>query len=279
MIAPALDHWLAASDVPSRARRRERIGQCFGLHGAPAWDEERVLERYELLYEAGLVYEAARDRAGTKAKGTGSDLSLGKPMIYDHRRILATAMGRLRGKLKYRPVIFELMPETFTLSDLQHTVEAISGARLHKQNFRRLVENAGLVEETGTYATRAMGRPAQLFRFRREVVSRDRRPASSSGARAICAERELERRSGRDAARDCSRAATECTAELEAQRSKIGDDGNRQIGLKRSCSRLSLTIVNSSDSLMKRAVVDVGSELKSWIQPSFSSGTRPSRAL
>lgn len=171
-IAPALEAWLAALPSAQRERQRERIRQCFGFEGGPGWDEERVLERYELLYEARLVHEAVRDRA---AKGAKAGARLGQPMIWDHRRILATAMGRLRGKLKYRPVIFELMAETFTLSDLQHTVEAISGARLHKQNFRRLVESAGLVEETGAYAARAMGRPAQLFRFRREVLGE--RPA------------------------------------------------------------------------------------------------------
>jgi hypothetical protein len=91
-------------------------------------------------------------------------------MSLDHRRILATAIGRLRGKIKYRPVIFELMPASFTLLDLQRTVEALSGVRLHKQNFRRLVEIQGLVEETGEITTETGGRPARLVRFRREVL-------------------------------------------------------------------------------------------------------------
>jgi hypothetical protein len=91
-------------------------------------------------------------------------------MAFDHRRILATAMGRLRGKLKYRPVVFELRPPEFTLYDLQKTVEAISGTLLHKQNFRRLVEKGGLVEATGNVSTETGGRPARLYRFRREVV-------------------------------------------------------------------------------------------------------------
>ena len=67
--------------------------------------------------------------------------ALGEPMRFDHRRILATAIARLRAKLKYRPVVFELMPAEFTLTELQRTVEAISGRHLHKQNFRRLVES------------------------------------------------------------------------------------------------------------------------------------------
>jgi hypothetical protein len=66
--------------------------------------------------------------------------------------------------------VFELMPPSFTLLELQRTVEAISGIRLHKQNFRRLVEDQGLVEGTGKVAPIARGRPAELFRFRREVL-------------------------------------------------------------------------------------------------------------
>ena len=62
------------------------------------------------------------------------------------------------------------MADEFTLFELQKTVEAILGPHLHKQNFRRLVEGAGLVEPTGEMKTRTGGRPAKLFRFRREVL-------------------------------------------------------------------------------------------------------------
>ncbi len=95
---------------------------------------------------------------------------LGVTMRFDHRRILATAMGRLRGKLKYRPTVFELLPRSFTLLELQRVVEALSGVRLHKQNFRRLVITGGLVEPTGRRRSQTGGRPAELFRFRREVL-------------------------------------------------------------------------------------------------------------
>src|SRR6185312_821522 len=100
---------------------------------------------------------------------------VGISMRFDHRRILATAIARLRAKLKYRPVVFELMPPEFTLTELQRTVEAISGRHLHKQNFRRLVEATALVEPTGETSTTTGGRPAALFRFRREVLAQ--RPA------------------------------------------------------------------------------------------------------
>src|SRR5262249_12314830 len=109
---------------------------------------------------------------------------LGEPMRFDHRRILATAIARLRAKLKYRPVIFELMAREFTLTELQRTVEAISGRHLHKQTFRRLVETAALVEPTGEPSTATGGRPAALFRFRREVVQERPAPGLRLGARA-----------------------------------------------------------------------------------------------
>jgi hypothetical protein len=84
---------------------------------------------------------------------------------------LATALGRLRGKLKYRPVAYEFMPEAFTLSALQRAVETIAGVTLHKQNFRRAVERTGMVEGLGRIDQGTGGRPAELFRFRRELLA------------------------------------------------------------------------------------------------------------
>lgn len=171
-IVPRLKDWAErprATGAPQRPiRRDERVRMCFGLDGA-MWDEEKVLERYELLYEAGLVEESRRD-GRDPADGPDGDHRLGLPMRYDHRRILATAIGRIRAKIKWRPVVFELMPDEFTLFELQRTVEAILGPHLHKQNFRRLVETAGLVEQTGEVRSNTGGRPAKLFRFRRDVL-------------------------------------------------------------------------------------------------------------
>jgi hypothetical protein len=87
----------------------------------------------------------------------------GDPLASDHRRILATAIGRLRAKIKYRPIIFDLAPETFTLTELQDLVEALCGVVLHKQNFRRTLERSGLVEPTGAVRLETGGRPAKLF--------------------------------------------------------------------------------------------------------------------
>ncbi|MBC7668579.1 MAG: NAD regulator [Gemmatimonadaceae bacterium] len=169
VLAPALPRW-AADDASQWSRAR----LAFALDGA-TWNEERVLERYELLYEAGLAPEAARDRARADghdpAEPAALSAALGEPMISDHRRILATGLSRLRGKIKYRPVVFELMPAEFTLSALQRTVEAIAGVPLHKQNFRRVVEREDLVEGLGRQDADTGGRPAELFRFRREILA------------------------------------------------------------------------------------------------------------
>jgi hypothetical protein len=195
VILPQLEEWAGRAVKPEPGRplgRRERVRLCFGAGRGAAprappsqfpWDEEKVLERYELLYEAGLVEEAGRD-GREAALARGRIAALGEPMRFDHRRILATAIARLRGKLKYRPVVFELMPREFTLTELQRTVEAISGRRLHKQNFRRLVETAALVEPTGDTLTATGGRPAALFRFRREVVQERPAPGLRLGTRA-----------------------------------------------------------------------------------------------
>jgi hypothetical protein len=177
-IAPELERWVrGAPDRLGTALRRERVDLGFGLHGAP-WNPERVLDRFELLYEVGLVDEAWREGGGRGETATSggppaaSDpgVRLGVALALDHRRILASSLGRLRGKLRYRPVVFELLPRTFTLLTLQRTVEALAGRRLHKQNFRRLVEDAGLVEGTGRLASSTVGRPAELFRFRRDAL-------------------------------------------------------------------------------------------------------------
>ncbi|SLN71642.1 hypothetical protein ROA7450_03944 [Roseovarius albus] len=139
-----------AGDDPMRI---QRVDYLFGLNGK-AWNEELVLQRYELMYEAGLVDGA----------------EFGRPMASDNRRILATGISRLRAKIKYSPVVFELMPESFTLLQLQRTVEALSGLHLHKPNFRRQIDQQELVEETSEVSSGASGRPARLFRYRPAIL-------------------------------------------------------------------------------------------------------------
>lgn len=161
-----LKRWASVGGTLDERRiRRQRVDLLFGRSDA-GWDSERVLDRFELLYEAGVVTESLRDAGvDVAAKSPAGD-----SLRNDDRRILATALGRLRGKLRYRPLVFELMPTTFTLLQLQRVVEALAGTRLHKQNFRRVLEKATLVEGTGVRDRSAGGRPAERFRFRADVV-------------------------------------------------------------------------------------------------------------
>lgn len=103
LFLPRLIEWAdGANDQALRLERRRRAAIAFGFDDRP-WNEDLALKCYELLYEAALVEEATR----------GSALSppvRGKSMVADHRRILATGIARLRSKIKYRPVVFELMP-------------------------------------------------------------------------------------------------------------------------------------------------------------------------
>lgn len=173
LLQPQLMAWAnAATDAASREERHRRAAIAFGFddHG---WNEEFCLQRYELLYEVGLVEEALRGR------GALGGVSIpGPAMIADHRRILATGIARLRSKIKYRPVVFELMPPVFTLLQLQRVVEALAGRLVHKQNFRRLIEQQELVEETGQMTADTGGRPAKLYRFRHAVL--DERAAAGT---------------------------------------------------------------------------------------------------
>lgn len=191
-IIPMLLEWAStAEDSVARQRRRQRIGLCWGLSEgfltdsefietelvgdktdeSREWIAEHVLLRYEMLYEAGLIPEAPNYPPNYQTVELPSDWSqrIGIPMYYDHRRVIATAISRLRAKIEYRPLIFGLIPDVFTLSQLQHSVEALSGIRLHKQNFRRLLESQNLVTETGESSNAQRGRPAKLYRFRHDI--------------------------------------------------------------------------------------------------------------
>ena len=156
---------------PIIARDRERLAAVRAARAAAAQKYFRrhavEWDRIRRLHVADTAVEEAI-RAGTEQKAA---ILPGRAMIADHRRILATGIARLRAKIKYRPVVFELMPPTFTLLQLQRAVEALAGHLVHKPNFRRLIEQQELIEETGATASDAPGRPAKLYRFRHGVLA------------------------------------------------------------------------------------------------------------
>lgn len=179
-IRDALGAWIeAAPDPDVAAVRRERARVAFGRTDAE-WNPAETVERWFLLNECELVAEARRDgweRArqaarvlGVEPAGAPPQGGLGVAMALDHRRLVATALGRWRRRLRHRPAVFSAMPQAFTLLHLQQVVEALAGLRLHKQNFRRLALEGGLLEPTSRTETRTGGRPAALYRWRRDIL-------------------------------------------------------------------------------------------------------------
>ena len=159
-----MQNWVdAAPNQEIRNQRQQRLNLCWGINGQQ-WLAENALLRYELMYEVGMINESPYFDGRLPAILTG------RSMQFNHRRILATAVSRLRAKLQYRPVIFDLMPPQFTLYQLQRSIEALNGVDLHKQNFRRLINNQRLVVPTGTTVVAERGRPAQLYRFNENVL-------------------------------------------------------------------------------------------------------------
>jgi 8-oxo-dGTP diphosphatase len=111
--------------------------------------------------------------AGRTSLAAGSDASAARwwpvkdhsPLAFDHDRILAYAIERLRNKLEYTTVGFQLLPKKFTLTQLQLVYQAILGRRLDKRNFRRKMELLGILTPLKEWSRDARTRPAQLYRF------------------------------------------------------------------------------------------------------------------
>ncbi len=98
---------------------------------------------------------------------TGHEL----PLAFDHADVLGMAVKRLRGKLDYTPIGFQLLPDEFTLRALQDVHEAVRGERVNKDSFRRRMLASGFLEATGAHESDTSHRPAELYRFvRRSAV-------------------------------------------------------------------------------------------------------------
>src|SRR5437867_7242185 len=124
---------------------------------------ERVVS---VAYYALVKLADFRTRAATDAADARwFPISKVPKLAFDHADILATALARLKGKVRYQPIGFELLPPKFTLSQLQHLYEAVLGAELDKRNFRKKVLSFGLLVPLKEKLQAGRQRPARLFRF------------------------------------------------------------------------------------------------------------------
>lgn len=157
-------------DEAARRELREETGltnlyleQLYTFGAIDRDPRERVVSvaYYALVNMADHAVKAATDAADA-AWFKLHDLP---KLAFDHAEIFTTALERLRGKVRYKPIGFELLPDSFTLTQLQHVYEAILGHELDKRNFRRKVQKTGLVVETGEVQKDVAHRAAQLYRF------------------------------------------------------------------------------------------------------------------
>lgn len=123
---------------------------------------------FALLNSEELQVKAADDAADV---GWFSAYAL-PPLAFDHDKILDYALNRLRGKLSYTTIAFNLLPEQFTLHELQRVYEIIEHKKLDKRNFRKKILSTGILEDTGNKKMEGTHRPARLYRFNPEAETK-----------------------------------------------------------------------------------------------------------
>jgi len=136
-----------------------------GEPGLPAPERCIDITYYGLVPQALVATDSG---AGDRQLGWFGE-SEQPPLSWEDSQIIRRAHARLRGKLAYTAVGFELLPPQFSLAELQKLYEVILGKRLDKRNFRRRIAELGILEPTGAERSRKRGRPAALYRFRAEV--------------------------------------------------------------------------------------------------------------
>jgi 8-oxo-dGTP diphosphatase len=131
------------------------------------WTTRRAANlRRKLAYYALVKLSAHETKAATDAADARwFPVAKAPKLAFDHAEILATALARLKGKVRYQPIGFELLPPKFTLSQLQHLYEAVLETELDKRNFRKKVLGFELLVPLKETLMTGRHRPAQLFSF------------------------------------------------------------------------------------------------------------------
>ncbi len=139
--------------------------------GGPGRDPREAADSYGVRYLSVSYFALVRfEEAELIATGVGGiawyPVTSLPDLAFDHREILAYGERRLRNKLEYSPIAFDVLPESFTLSDIYQLYTTILGADFSDySNFRNRLLKLGFLTETGMKATRGSGRPASLYRF------------------------------------------------------------------------------------------------------------------
>ncbi len=161
------------TDEAARRELEEETGltdifleQLYTFSGVDRDPRERVVSvAYFALVRADAHAPAAASDAAAASWFDVGDLP---ELAFDHHDIISVALQRLRGKIQYQPLGFELLPEQFTLRELQGLYEIVLGKELDKRNFRRKLQSMGVLEETDDFEQGVPRRPARLYRFNRQ---------------------------------------------------------------------------------------------------------------
>src|SRR5687767_4618895 len=181
--ADGREKWIVPWDAPRPNESMEaaaaRVARSADV-GDPAWTEQIGAfgdgKRHPSDSDISVGY------AGLVPMGTASPVGgvyawfpvSEVPQLAPRQRlILDAAIGMIRGRMDQSPVAFRLLPQMFTLTELQHMYELLLAKRLHKASFRRALQAAWLVEPTDEWRSEGRGRPSQLYRY----APRKRRPA------------------------------------------------------------------------------------------------------
>lgn len=156
--------------------REAYLEQLYTYGDADRYDVQHPQKRLVSVVYFAIVPAGSAGPAGELSRKNPDCLSKWFPvdslplLALDHSEILAYALVRLRYKLEYTAVGFQLLPEQFSLSELQKVYEMILGEKLDKRNFRRRILEAGIIEETH-HLRSGEGRPARLYRYRPDAVA------------------------------------------------------------------------------------------------------------
>jgi 8-oxo-dGTP diphosphatase len=139
------------------------------LYTFGAIDRDPRGRNLSVAYFALIDSSKVEARAGDDAQETAWHSVYDLPVLaFDHHRIVDYALERLRNKAEYTTVSFQMLPDEFTLSELQSAYQAILKKELDKRNFRRKMIRLDILEETGNTRRRGLHRPARLYRFKQE---------------------------------------------------------------------------------------------------------------
>ncbi len=164
-LRPALAQWSAAPTKKGEGPRHPRVDSLFTSKGKN-WRSDAAQARYELLYDAGLVPEALRDRSGAAIMVKQSHArAFGQIMHASDRHIVAQSLDWIRQGTQRGDVLPHLLTSPFSLGSLQNTAQAVMGVALHTQNFRRDIVRGNFIQDTGKTGRAHGARPARLWRW------------------------------------------------------------------------------------------------------------------